>query len=190
MLELEKDRHHSEHSDDDDCPEHEDHFDFWDFIILRCDSSFMIIWQAFYLFTCIASSYFYAYSAAFGFGSVDHGLGNDDDYHRWMIDLDHACFSIFTVDIIINFLTEFVPVGDQVPCRNLEDIVKRYLQNSFIFHFLTWFPFHYIINFDQIHGLKWLFLIKIFRLYEAFTEFDVSKIMKFVNKKVMKWTEW
>lgn len=60
---------------------------------------------------------------------------------NWII--DYIFFFFFTVDIIINFFTEFKDVGESEPCRNIEKIALRYIRGHFLFDFVAWVPLHY-----------------------------------------------
>lgn len=53
---------------------------------------------------------------------------------------------------------------------------------GFIADFLAWFPFHYMIDFNNGHLLKSIFILKIIRLYEGYILFNVTKIMQTVKK--------
>lgn len=57
---------------------------------------------------CMLSSYFYAYSAAFGFTDSDENNENSSG----MAIIDDIFFVIFTLDILINALTEYIPIGE------------------------------------------------------------------------------
>lgn len=98
------------------------------------------------------------------------------------MNIDYVFFTLFSVNILIKFMTEFIPTGETVPCREIELIVRRYLSSGFFIDFIAWFPFHYMLDFEKTHNLKWLFIIKVIRILEAFEIFNVPKIMKFVRK--------
>ena len=96
--------------------------------------------------------------------------------------IDYIFFSIFTIDIAVNFLTEYRDVGETQPIRQFEKIAQRYIQGEFLLDLVAWFPIHYIIDRKDIFRLSWIFLLKLVRFYKAIKLLNVSKIMKFVRK--------
>ena len=91
------DRSEDDSSDSDDMKDEIENFDFAKAIIFKENSSFIFRWNAFLVLCSVLSSYMYAIMAVFGF---KHS-------HKEFHTADLAFFVIFTLQIIINCLTEF-----------------------------------------------------------------------------------
>lgn len=78
----------------------------------------------------IISSYIYAIMAAFGYTEdypvLNHLLNTFDVY--------------FLMRIVKNFFTDYIPLGETIPERNLYNLAIRYLKNEFALDFILWFP--------------------------------------------------
>jgi len=116
----------------------------------------------------------YCYVAAFGMQRFDSSES------VLLLSFDHMFFAIFTISIVINFLTEFTESGETQPNRNLKHIALRYIHSNFLIDILAWVPFHYFVSIDN-KFIRWAFLIKIIRIVEGIQLIDVSKMMKFVH---------
>ena len=79
---------------------------------------FMSFWKPLIPIACLLSSHFYAYASFFGlkWHKDDTSMGS----LNWVT--DYVLFAIFTIDIIVNFITEYCDVGEIEPCRDLEKI--------------------------------------------------------------------
>lgn len=97
-------------------------FDILDFIIIRDDSTFTVIWRIINALACVISSYLYAYLACFGFDDVE--FDEHDNYHaKFLRNADMIFFIIFSLTIVINCLTEYHPLGETQACRDIKKIV-------------------------------------------------------------------
>ena len=96
--------------------------------------------------------------------------------------MDYTFFSIFSIDILVNFLTEYKDVGETQPCRDLSKIAIHYFNSGFFLDFVSWLPIHYMPFFFNNHRQnKWILAIKAIRIYKAFKLFDILHIMKYVR---------
>lgn len=147
-------------------------------MIMRHDSWFMLFWKPMITTACILSCHFYAYTSFFGL------KWDKDDMSRvsqlWL--LDYVFFSLFSIDIIFNFMTEFKDTGEMKPCRQFDKIWQRYLRGDFVLDLIAWLPIHYFIDYDRIYFYSWIFLLKLVRFYKAIIQFNVVKIMKIVRR--------
>lgn len=89
-----------------------DNIDFLDLIILDHDCQLVQIWYFLFLVSCLTSGYFYGWIALFG-------IEEDDRHFKTAI---YVYESIFSIWIVINFLTEYIPEGEVIPVRNLTAI--------------------------------------------------------------------
>jgi hypothetical protein len=80
---------------------------------------FTKIWSVIYLLACFTSPYFYAWIAL-------SGVGAEDNFQFY---LTVVYESIFALNIIKKFLTDYVPDGDITPEQDLTKIADRYLQS-------------------------------------------------------------
>ena len=85
-------------------------------------------------------------------------------------------------------MTEFYPQNELIPCRDLTKITKNYIFNgNFAMHFIAWLPFHYILNFQSVPELRWMFTIKCIRIIDGLRLFRVNKFMGTVRVLFKKW---
>ena len=108
---------------------------------MREDSRFIKCWRPMIIIACLISSHFYASASFFALQK------DKDDTSRSTVlyIFDHIFFAIFTLDIFINFITEYRDIGETIPCRDLEKISKRYIRGSFVVDMIAWIPLHYFI---------------------------------------------
>jgi hypothetical protein len=137
---------------------------FYDHFIISQNNSLLFVWSWLYLLCCLTSAYVYGFLAAFFDGNSDGTLYS----------LQIIYESIFSVNIVLRFFTEYTPEGSPNPERDLSKIASRYLRNEFFLEFITVIPFQ-LLPFGGFERL--FFLIKIFRLLIGFKVFNVSQIM-------------
>ena len=97
--------------DDDEKP-----IDFWEMVIISQNSKILYVWKAIYMLSCLTSSYFYAYVAAFYHPDKGWWLRTEINYEL-----------IFLLDIGVNFITEYYEEGAPTPTRDVSSIAIRYL---------------------------------------------------------------
>lgn len=93
----------------DDKPIFDTNIDFLDLIVLKHDCWLVQVWHMLYIICCLTSGYYYGWLALFG--------TDFDNPRQFAAILIFEC--IFTVQILINFLTEYIPEGEVIPVRNL-----------------------------------------------------------------------
>lgn len=54
--------------------------------------------------------------------------------------------TVFSISIIMRFLTDFIPPGETLPVRDFEKIYTRYLQEGFLFDFIPWIPINFVLG--------------------------------------------
>lgn len=74
-------------------------------------------------------------------------------------------FTVFTIAIILNFIKSYKNEGESTPTKDHAKIANRYFKGNFGVHFITWLPFHWIIDFEASRSLYGLFLIKCIRMW-------------------------
>ena len=151
--------------------------DFWEMIIIPQDSKILYVWKAIFMISCLTSSYFYAYVAAF--------------YHPdegWWLRTELIYELIFLVDIGVNVITEYYEEGAPNPTRDISSIIIRYLKSTFILDLIPIIPLMHmnfeIENFSSRH----FYVLKCIRIYKSQDLFNVQKIYaklkNFMNKRL------
>lgn len=99
-------------------------------IIIRADASWKSVFDVFILFlvgySCITSLFYVA------FDGPSHILHRAFD---WIVEV------FFYLDLLLNFITEYIDPISRKPVRNLKEISLNYLTGWFIIDFLSVFPF-------------------------------------------------
>lgn len=88
--------------------------DFSKYIILSENSYFCMGWNVIDLICSIISSYVYGWMAVFG------TIEANGDPNYAVIYLDYTFFIIFSITILITFVTDYTPQGENTPVKNLE----------------------------------------------------------------------
>ena len=93
--------------------------------------------------------------------------------------------TIFATNILVNFITDYIPDGEIIPERDLAKIADRYWHTDFLADLLPTFPFTFV--FDNSHSKYWrlFYLIKIIRLVKGIEIYDVQLMMDFLKEKNM-----
>ena len=127
-----------------------------------------LIWSIVDIFSCISSSYIYAYLGAFGKDS-------DDTLMNTLITTYEG---IFLITILKNFSTDYTPLGSTEVVKNLRLISLRYLkEGGFILDFICIFPFVELFKNYFEHKVQLFYLIKTLRIFKGIKIFNVSKMM-------------
>lgn len=129
------------------------------------------------MISCLTSSYFYAYVAAFY---------HPDEY--WWSDAELIYEIIFVVDMGVNFITEYVEIGCHTPVRDLGKIALRYVKGYFLLDLIPLLPTPHmnfeIRNFSSRH----FYILKILRIIQAQELFNVqiiyAKLKNFMHKRL------
>ena len=95
---------------------HEESNTFVELILISEESTARKVWSAIYLMTCFTSPYFYAWMALFG-----HEKGQKAPFVTSII-----FETIFATNILVNFITDYIPDGEIIPERDLAKIADRY----------------------------------------------------------------
>ena len=122
------------------------------------------------------SSYAYAWIAYFG---------NDSDWNG-PFKLTVFFESIFTLSILLKFITTFIEEGETVPESNHTLIYQNYRDNGGMYSDLVaWIPIVFIFDCSKAYFYRLIYLIKIIRIYKALDWIDVVIIMGHI-KGIMK----
>lgn len=130
---------------------------------MKHDCYLVQVWHFLFVFSCLTSGYFYGWCALFGV---------EDDDHDYKVAI-YIYETIFSIRIIINFLTEYIPEGDVIPVRNLTAISQLYLNTTFWRDFIPTFPITFFLNTRKESTWRVLYLIKIMRLAIGLEIFNV-----------------
>jgi hypothetical protein len=155
--------------------------DMYEMCVICEHSTFSMVWGYLELIACILSSYLYAYLAATYWEEVAYEIKK--------LELFFDVF--FGLDILKKFFTDYTPIGETVPKKDVS-IIRRYLRSSFRMDFLLFFPFFSVIYSisDRNEDAKILFLIKTYRIIRGgFKIFNVSKLHQQVIRIIMKRNE-
>ena len=85
--------------------------------------------------------------------------------------------TIFFINMIVNFLTEYVPEGEVCPIRDLKIISKRYLSTNFIRDAIPLFPIIFFVDTSKSSFYRIFYFIKVMRLATGLKVFNVGDIM-------------
>ena len=93
--------------------------------------------------------------------------------------------TIFATNILVNFITDYIPDGEIIPERDLAKIADRYWHTDFLADLLPTFPFTFV--FVNSHSKYWrlFYLIKIIRLVKGIEIYDVQLMMDYLKEKNM-----
>lgn len=154
---------------------------FYDRIIISPDNIYYKIFKAVIINLCLLSSFIYAFWAAYRH-DVEKSkpnakeLSGFTDYDIWVFDILQACIEgLFLIDMMIEFILEFIDEEKQVPIRDIQKIGMRYLHNDFASDFIPIIPWNWIVDYKHT---RLLFLIKCYRLKETFELLDTGRFMK------------
>ena len=86
-------------------------------IVIDHQSLFTFIWKCIDIFCCLMSGYFYAWIGCFGI----------KDDQKWLKDVNLALEVIFTISILLRFITDYIPLGETTPVKNISLISEKYL---------------------------------------------------------------
>jgi hypothetical protein len=150
-----------------------DNTNIYDKLVISRNNPILAVWKYIYILCCLVSSYFYAFLAAF-----EHNFDKNDSSTSTTT-LSFVFEGIFVINILLSFITEYMPESSQNPERDLSKIATRYLKTEFPLEFITVVPFQLL----NLGGYQRLFyLVKIARLHIGFKVFNVHKIMQNIKE--------
>ena len=133
-------------------------------IIISRNSKGLLVWNAIHIIACLASSYLYAYIAAFSHSGTD-------TFNEVIV----AFEIIFFISFCLNFITDYKEEGATLPVKDIGLISLRYMQTRFIWDFLPLIPFTiFDFGYESFHHF---YLVKIIRIGTGLKLFDVQMIM-------------
>lgn len=89
--------------------------------------------------------------------------------------------SLFLLDMVFNFLEEYLDEETYTYVTDLKKISLRYLKGKFIFDLLAWLPLNLMI--ELFDGRKRLFrVLKMLRLPRLAQLLNVERVKKLVNE--------
>ena len=100
-------------------------------IIIHPKNKYYILFEGFVVLCSWASSYLYAYMAAFG------DIENGHSLFTMML-----CFeAVFLVSMALKFIVSFTKDGQTIPTTDIKQIAERYIKGTFIFELIPLIPF-------------------------------------------------
>ena len=160
-----EEEHNDAHENGSDCEDHQ--FDFVECLILSEHSYFQVVWRIILLSSSIASPYYYAWVAYEGYENTPTAI--------WLFEL------VFAMDILREFLTEFVPDGETIPVRNLRRIAARYIERDFYFDMIPTFPITFFFDNRKAEIWRLFYLIKVIRVATAFEIYNTRAMVNFLK---------
>lgn len=142
-------------------------------IVVSNECTFVKVWAAIYLFSCFTSPYFYAWVALNGFEREE----------RFYTSITIFFESVFAINIMLSFLTDFVPDGELVPERDLGKIADRYWHDGFMQEFIPTFPLTFLVDNSEHKFWRLIYLIKIIRLIKGIEIYDVQLMVDYLKEK-------
>jgi hypothetical protein len=110
---------------------------FNQYLIIRNDTQFYLIYNLFQALSCIISSFMYAYLAAFG--PKSGGSFNGLEY------FDIIFSTIFSIDIFLRFFITYED-NDCRKVKTIKEIAMNYIKTELIFDIITVLPLMRIIK--------------------------------------------
>ena len=152
----------AEHDDED-----ENGFEWSKFLLIKHDNNLLKIWLVLDTSCCLISSYAYAFLAHFGNTTPASGPTKFPE-----------CFEIiFTISIILRFITSYVPEGNIIPVTSHYLIFQNYKNTDLMRDLITWFPIVFLLDTTKGKFFRLFFLVKVLRITKALAKFDVMYIM-------------
>ena len=143
------------------------------YFIISANNKFYLYWKTINTFSCLTSSYIYAYMAAFERSSKSEELMMANNVYE----------IIFIISMLLMFFVDYCEEGSNIPVEDFTKIVKRYLKSQFLYDFVPILPLQEL----PLGGMERLFYLpKIIRLRTGIAMFDVPMIIskvKYFNKK-------
>lgn len=139
-----------------------DNFDLKNFVIIDHQGKFSSIWSVIDTLCCLTSSHVYAWVACFGCSD-----------NKVLIYFE----IVFTLTIMKNFTTDFIPEGYNFPCRSHSEIAHKYLHSTLIFDLVAWCPLVFFLDNSKEYFYRLLYTVKIVRLIKGFSIFDIPDYM-------------
>lgn len=91
--------------------------------------------------------------------------------------------SIFAIDIVKNFITEYTPDGEIVPVNDFFKIAERYFSSGFLIDFIPTFPITFILDMTVNKYGRICYLIKIIRLAKGLKIYNVNSMMGYLKER-------
>lgn len=85
--------------------------------------------------------------------------------------------AIFFISLVLKFLTDFIPDGEQQPTKDLTLIAKNYLRKGFIWDLIPILPFTFIF-YGNNNAMRLSCFIKLVRIINGVKLFDVRMLFK------------
>ena len=78
--------------------------------------------------------------------------------------------------MVLKFLTDYIPDGEQNATKDLFLIAKNYIKNGFVMDLIPLLPISFIV--DGEAGLRIAFTIKLLRIHSGLKLFNVRALTK------------
>ena len=118
-----------------------------------------MVWNGFDRLACLLSSYFYLYMASF--------LLAGPSKYDFFFNVDIFFEAIFSVSILLCFITELKIGNQKKVARDILIIGKTYIQGNFVYDLIAIIPFSLLISING--GYERLFyLLKLIRFKKGF----------------------
>ena len=95
----------------------------------------------------------------------------------------------FLISMIVKFLTDYIPEGENKPTKDFVLIAKNYLNNGFIWDFIPLLPLNFILNTidDRNYELVRIALfIKLIRIINGLKLFNIRFLFGVIKDKQKK----
>ena len=127
-------------------------------LIIQHDNCALGLFNVIDIVCCLISSYSYVWLAYFG---------DDIDYVN-IFRLKIIFELIFTISIILKFVTSFIEEGETLPENDHKLIYENYRDNGGMKgDLITWFPIIFFFDCSKAKFFRLFYLIKVFRINKA-----------------------
>lgn len=92
--------------------------------------------------------------------------------------------SFFLISMMLNFLTDYIPDGSNIPVRDIQSISIRYIKSGFIFDIIPLLPIgDIIIDVNSNPDYKLFFLLKQFRIMKSIKLLDITFVIQQLKER-------
>jgi len=150
-----------------------------DYFIINPHSMLYRLFRSIVVLCCLASSFIYAFYAAFR-NDVDGDPSqiNDPKLYIPTMDMIQIAFeALFLVDILLKFILEYKDDFTSSHVHQVRDVSLisiRYLKTKFAYDLIPIVPFNWVFHFKYS---RIFYLVKCMRLLDTFQVLDTGKFM-------------
>lgn len=158
---------------------------FCNLLIMSHKSNFTKIWKLGVNILSLISMYVYSYAWIFGPSEIIVHIKVSKSKAGLSINLELIIEFFFFLNLIKNFLTDYVPVNQRLPVKNFQQIVTNYLNNGFLIDLICTIPICFFIPVESDNEFyPFLYMIKFTRIKYAIQILDEKQWISFLTNRI------